>query len=159
MIIKLEGITSAALATLGQIFFHSYGPGADKRFISLSDWQVFSDNVYLDTHFLRFCQLPSGSASSAPSRETSLPFWLVPNRNFFCTFSSNFLCSPFQLQLSFSTHTCKHTHMPLPPSLDSSPDQNVPFLLEVSSVVNLNKADSPSLDQSFAKDLRILLHR
>ena len=38
------------------------------------------------------------------------------------------------------------THMPLPQSLDKSPDQNVPFLLAVSSVVNLISADSPTLD-------------
>lgn len=163
MVIKLKGvfftITSATLATLGQIFFHSYGAGADRRLVFLSDWQVFMT--------MSTC-LPSQSFSEM------LPtaIWV----NVFHTFQRNkpsILTGPqpqllhifIQLPLLhfpaaaefLNTHIQTQTHAPTP-SLDSSPDWNVPFLLEVSSVVNLNSADSPSLDQSLAKDLRILLH-
>jgi len=45
------------------------------------------------------------------------------------------------------TYTSTHTNTPLSQSFANSPEQNVPFPLEFSSVVNLNSADSLNLDK------------
>ena len=45
------------------------------------------------------------------------------------------------------TYTSTNTNTPLSQSFANSPEQNVPFPLEFSSVVNLNSADSLNLDK------------
>lgn len=148
MIITLKAIFFSIITTMLITLGHSHSLVLTRGpyFTVMEGLQWQWAHVYLDGHFLRCCQLPCGSVSPCfPEKWTFSSDWFPTT-----TSSTHFdptSSVPLPSCSWISQHTHTNTHVPLSQSLNSFPNRNVPFWLEVGSVANLNSADSLSLDQ------------